>query len=246
MNSDLQALTSSASNEWFTPPRYIEMVKRVFDGGYIDLDPFSSEEANKIVGARRFFTIQQDAFSQREWSNWTADNIFMNPPYGKVGNESQAGLACAVVVRAYWEEAINEAIILVNSCTGAQWFQPLFDWTICFVGHRIRYLSPCRLCHAGFPKQKNGKGMAYHHGTQSLGMIPSSPCTRKKNQPTKDNVFVYLGPNWKRFAEVFGTIGRIRIRSEFLPKYVASLKHEGHSFKNCYKGDYPLGKWTCE
>jgi DNA N-6-adenine-methyltransferase (Dam) len=182
MNKDLQALTSSESNEWYTPPRYIQMVRSVFDTGAIDLDPFSSEEANKIVDAARYFTKDQDAFKQ----DWTADNIFMNPPYGKVGNDSQAGLACGAVVGAYWHETVREAIILVNSCTGAQWFQPLFDWTICFVDHRIRYISP------------NGK----------------------KNQPTKDNVFVYLGPNWKRFAEVFGTIGRIRIRSAFLPEYV--------------------------
>lgn len=186
MNTDLQALTSSASNEWFTPPRYIALVKKVFDDGYIDLDPFSSEAANKIIGARVYFTKEQDAFKQV----WTAQNVFINPPYGKVGNDSQAGLACGAIVEGYWCEQFREAIILVNSCTGAKWFQPLFDWTICFVDHRIRYISP----------------------------------DGKKNQPTKDNVFVYLGPNWKRFAEVFGTIGRIRIRSALLPEYVDEMK----------------------
>jgi hypothetical protein len=186
MNTDLQALTSSESNEWYTPPRYIEMVKQVFDGGYIDLDPFSSEQANKIVGAENYFTVEDDAFKQ----DWTAFNVFMNPPYGKVGNDSQAGLACSHLIKEYWDEVVDEAIILVNSCTGAQWFQPLFDWTICFVNHRIRYVSP----------------------------------EDKKNQPTKDNVFVYLGPNWRRFAEVFGTIGRIRIRSAFLPQYVDEIR----------------------
>ena len=180
MNADLQALTSSASNEWFTPPEYIELVKRVI--GPIDLDPFSSAEANKIVGAQRYFTKEQDAFKQE----WACRNMFINPPYGKVGNDSQAGLACAAVIGGYWHEMIPEAIILVNSCTGSKWFQPLFDWTICFVDHRIRYISP----------------------------------DGKKNRPTKDNVFVYLGPNWKKFQEVFSSIGRIRIRSVLLPQYV--------------------------
>ena len=40
-------------------------------------------------------------------------------------------------------------------------------------------------------------------------------------QALKSFVFVYLGPNWKRFVEVFGAIGRIRIRSAFLPEFVA-------------------------
>jgi len=184
MKDDLRALTSSESNEWYTPPRYIEMVKQVFDGGYIDLDPCSCSKANEIVGARKFWSPEygHDALK----SEWHAKNVFLNPPYGKIGNESQAGLLCAHLVKQYWSESVGEAIILVNSCTGATWFQPLFDWTICFVDHRIRYISP------------NGK----------------------KNQPTKDNVFVYLGPNWKRFVEVFGTIGRIRIRSTLLPQYV--------------------------
>jgi hypothetical protein len=183
--TDLQALTSSESTEWYTPPRYIELVKRVFQDD-IALDPFSSLEANRIVKARTYWTKYDDAFKQV----WEAKNVFMNPPYGKVGNDSQAGLACAVLVGAYWQEMVNEAIILVNSCTGSKWFQPLFDWTICFVDHRIRYISP----------------------------------DGKKNQPTKDNVFVYLGPNWKRFAEVFGTIGRIRIRSALLPQYIDELR----------------------
>lgn len=184
MNRNLDALTSSASNEWFTPPRYIELVKRVM--GDIDLDPFSCEAANKIVGARRYWTKEDDAFKQ----DWEAKNVFMNPPYGKVGNDSQAGLACAALVGAYWQEMVGEAIILVNSCTGAGWFQPLFDWTICFVDHRIRYVSP----------------------------------EGKKNQPTKDNVFVYLGPNWNKFIEVFSEIGRCRIRSVLLPSYVDQLR----------------------
>lgn len=186
MSTDLQALTSSASNEWYTPPRYMALVRSVF-ALPIDLDPFSSLHANRIVGARRYFTKEDDAFKQ----SWAANNIFMNPPYGKVGNDSQAGLACKRLIKEYWDEQFPEGIILVNSCTGAGWFQPLFDYTVCFVDHRIRYVSP----------------------------------DGKKNQPTKDNVFVYIGPGWRRFTEVFSTIGRIRIRSAVLPEYVDETRN---------------------
>lgn len=49
-----QLLNSSASAEWFTPPRYIEAVREVL--GAIDLDPASSLAANRIVQAKRYFT----------------------------------------------------------------------------------------------------------------------------------------------------------------------------------------------
>lgn len=187
MNSDLLALTSSVSVEWYTPTRYTDMVKQVFDGGYIDLDPCSCEAANKLVGARRYFTKEDDALTK----DWVADNVFMNPPYGKVGNDSQAGLLCHYMIKQYWQEQFREGIALVNSCTGAGWFQPMFDWTVNFVDHRIRYVS----------------------------------AEGKKNQPTKDNVFVYFGPNWRRFTEVFGEIGRIRIRSALLPEYIDETRN---------------------
>lgn len=188
--SIIKAQISSESNEWFTPTRYTDMVKAVFDGGYIDLDPCSCEAANQTIGAMRYWTIDDDAMKQ----DWLAQNIFMNPPYGKVANQSQAGLLCMKMLDAYYQNKFEEGIILVNSCTGAGWFQPLFDWTICFVDHRIRYVSP----------------------------------DGKKNQPTKDNVFVYVGPNWQRFVKVFSTIGRCRIRSAVLPQFVDKLP--GHRF----------------
>lgn len=187
MDSDLIALTSSASNEWFTPPRYIELVKQVFEGNFIDLDPCSCEAANKIVGANRYFTKDDDALTKQ----WEAENVFMNPPYGKVQNQSQAGLLCAYMLTEYWNNRFEEGIILVNSCTGAGWFQPLFDWSINFVDHRIRYVSP----------------------------------DGKKNQPTKDNVFIYMGPNWRRFVHVFSQIGRIRIKSSLLPEWVDETRN---------------------
>lgn len=178
-----QLHSSESNDEWYTPVRYLGMVRKVFNN-VIDLDPCSSLEANKRVGANRIFTIKDDALMQP----WQATTVFMNPPYGKIGTASQAGLLCKKLVKAYWDEQIEQAIILVNSCTGAKWFHPLFDWTICFVDHRIRCDPP--------------------EGSE------------KKSQPTKDNVFVYLGPRWDLFHEVFSDIGRIRMRSALLPQFL--------------------------
>jgi hypothetical protein len=54
-----QLLNSSASAERFTPPRYA--VRAVLSA--IDLDPASSEEANRIVGATRYYTQELEGSS---------------------------------------------------------------------------------------------------------------------------------------------------------------------------------------
>jgi hypothetical protein len=58
-----QLLNSSASAEWFTPPRYIEAVRAMLSA--IGLDPASSEEANRIVGATRYYTQELEGSSMR-------------------------------------------------------------------------------------------------------------------------------------------------------------------------------------
>ena len=54
----------SSENEWYTPP---ECLKAVYDVlGSIDLDPASSDAAQKIVRAKAYFTKEQDGLKQ-DW-----------------------------------------------------------------------------------------------------------------------------------------------------------------------------------
>src|SRR5690606_446129 len=64
---------NSGENEWYTPPCYIESARVVM--GEIDLDPASSQAANKIIKAKKFFDEQADGLS-KSWGG----NIWMNPP----------------------------------------------------------------------------------------------------------------------------------------------------------------------
>ena len=73
---DLYRAQGTGNNEWFSPPEYIELVREVM--GAIDLDPASSAEANQVVRATRFYTIEDDGLVQ-DWSG----RVWLNPPYSR-------------------------------------------------------------------------------------------------------------------------------------------------------------------
>lgn len=123
---------NSGNNEWYTPPEYIEAARRVMGG--IDLDPATSEIANKTVGATKIFTAQDDGLSQE----WPIGRIWMNPPYAQplIGQFSER--------MAQETQLGSEAIVLVNNATETVWFQTMANAcsAICFPKSRIKFLDP--------------------------------------------------------------------------------------------------------
>lgn len=124
---------NSGENEWYSPAHIIEAARAVM--GAIDVDPASSEIANRTVKADEFFTKDQDGLT-KEWTG----NVWLNPPYAqplvdrfiaKLINEVDAG-------------NITSAIVLVNNATETKWFQCLANvaTAICFPSRRIRFDSP--------------------------------------------------------------------------------------------------------
>lgn len=134
--TNIQVLHSSESNEWYTPSRYLTLVRRVL--GNIELDPASCEIANRAVCAERIFTPETDGLLQ----SWEAESLFLNPPYGKTDNDSNAGIWAAKLISEYESKRTKQAILLVNACTSEAWFQPLYLFPICFTDHRIKFVPP--------------------------------------------------------------------------------------------------------
>lgn len=139
MKQQMAVQVSSEELSWITPPEIIERVRKVL-GGYIDLDPASSAEANSIIKANRYYTESDDMFKQ----DLTCDTIYMNPPFGKVGNKSQAGIFTRHVLSCYTAGKVKYGgIILIMSRFGYDWFEDILDIaTSATLKKRIKFINP--------------------------------------------------------------------------------------------------------
>ena len=137
----LQYFVEHASNEWYTPPEFVESARAVL-GGIIDLDPASCAQANVTVRAERFFTPVEDGVKQ-PWCKVGGGpaRVFCNPPYG--GYEVpfvEHGLEEHKAGRA------SEIIFVLNAGSAtAKWFSPLWKHTLCFYRGRICFAGGARV-----------------------------------------------------------------------------------------------------
>ena len=124
---------NSGDNEWYTPKQYIEAARKVMGG--IDLDPASSHEANKIVQATRYYTIEDNGLIL-PWSG----RVWLNPPYSLDLMGKFIDRLCMYCKNG----EVTEAIVLVNNATETGWFNKLVSIgrDVCFIRGRVRFWGP--------------------------------------------------------------------------------------------------------
>ncbi len=130
------------SNEWYTPAKYIEAAREVM--GAIDLDPASCELANQTVKASRYYSKEDNGLS-KEWYG----RVWLNPPYGrsqlmKAQGKSTIELFSSKLIEHYHRGEVTQAIFLGTSQIDARWFQPLWEFPICFPGYKVHFLTDGR------------------------------------------------------------------------------------------------------
>ena len=123
---------NSGENEWYTPPDIIQSALSVM--GRIDLDPASTEIANKTVGAAEYYTKTENGLEQK----WRG-NIWLNPPYSQPLIRHFSDKVCKTAVSHDYH-----MMTLVNNATETEWFQNMARLAnaICFISKRVKFLDP--------------------------------------------------------------------------------------------------------
>jgi phage N-6-adenine-methyltransferase len=119
--------------EWYTPADIVAAVREVL--GTIDLDPASSEIAQRTVNATNYYIKDDDGLT-KEWRG----RVWLNPPYSQPAIEHFADK----MIAEYSAGNVATAIMLTHNYTETAWFQKLIAAAvvICLPGQRIRFADP--------------------------------------------------------------------------------------------------------
>jgi hypothetical protein len=122
---------TSGEFEYYSPKDIVDAARRVM--GVIDLDPASSAIANQIVRAKHFYTIEDDGLKQKWYGN-----VWMNHPFSRTNNPKWIDK-----LRVEYEIGeVNQACNICFAATSENWFQPLYDYPLCFLSPRTNYYLP--------------------------------------------------------------------------------------------------------
>lgn len=178
---------NSSDVEYFSPLPIVNLARTVM--GSIDLDPASSAIANVGVGAKRFYSIDNDGMFEpwfgNVWMNWPFGR--REPPCQKECDKNHVHHDYMLYGNAVWSKKlmdewlagnIDQACVITYACTSEAWFKPLMDFPQCFLSPRTNYYLP--------------------DGTIKKGV-------------TKGSVVTYFGNKVNRFTQKFSQLGTVKI-----------------------------------
>ncbi len=121
------------NNEWYTPREWIDRARAVLGG--IDVDPASSELAQKTVNAQEYFDKERNGLRQ-VWRG----RVWLNPPY----SPPLINRFIRKLLQEWDERRISACIALTHNYTDAAWFHDTMCVadSVCFTQGRIRFRDP--------------------------------------------------------------------------------------------------------
>lgn len=117
---------------WNTPPELIVRVRAAI--GDIDLDPASNLLAQTLIGAADWYGPEQNDPDKRDGlvREWSGGAVFINPPSGRSGNKSVAGIWFEKAEAELEAGRIERFAFLTHSRYGYPWFadRVRLYWTV--------------------------------------------------------------------------------------------------------------------
>ena len=122
---------SKNSDNYYTPSALIEIERRVMGG--VDLDPCSSELANKTVQANRIYTLENSMFL----NSLACESMHFNPPY------SNPMPYVDRVVYEYQQGVIGQICGIFNTDNSTKWFAEIakIATAYCFLRDRVQFID---------------------------------------------------------------------------------------------------------
>jgi hypothetical protein len=194
---------SHITNSHYTVPEVVEAYREV--AGSIDLDPFSCEDANQIVKATEYFSLDkgQNGFLE----NWYG-NILTNPPGGfihpstfvqaKRGASSMA-LAFDKAESVYLSGRAKQILFVAFSLELITKRPSIFEYPLCFVNRKGLEKNPSIITGGGRLKYLNSEMQLQSsptHGTFFVYMPLRNPESSHTDIPALTN-----------FLDVFSQFG---------------------------------------
>lgn len=170
----------SKSDSWRTPLWLVEAAREVL--GTIDLDPASDADANERVRAQQFIGLPDDSL----FCKWAPGSVFLNPPGGRRGSKSLAGLFWQRLMAHRREEKLSHAI---------------------FVGFTLEIL---RTTQGKLPGRQSAADFPFCIPAKRVHFDPPPGC--EETSPTHGNAIIYVPGSVDKsdkFAEVFSAFGKV-------------------------------------
>lgn len=127
---------TQSDDEWWTPQWLIDESRTVLKT--IDLDPASTPDANRRVGARYIYGREENGLEQKWFGK-----VFLNPPSKRGDPAARPHLWAKKLSEEYTCGNVKEFILVVKSVLGYNWYEDLYrTYWVCHLRERPAFIRP--------------------------------------------------------------------------------------------------------